>query len=245
MTDHQEGASERKGLLAQLCGDDESLYAVLRSYLYYRPQEAVSGKDLAVLIEEAERSGDFRQAIDKVIFEGSQNPHERQRYIERMGDITSRAIGATQETKAATEQAGLADRAASLTRRIEDYRLMLKRADDVLSVATDYYRERLLVAEESLRRVAREDETRRLAHEEQEIEKQEKLDRIARKQERRKMSRSEKRDARKRESSERSAAQDRREKRAADRVDAEAEGRRVDEAEAQAREERQKERSRD
>jgi hypothetical protein len=242
MREQEEDAGDQPSLLEQLCGADEPLYAVLSSYLYYRPQDAVSKKDVSVLIEEAERGGDFRLAIDKAIFEGTQNPEERDRYIELVQDLASRAARAAEDAKAAQEQAGLADRAASLGKKIENYRFMAERAGDILAVATDYYSERLLESGESVRRVARQDESRRLANEEREIEKQEKADRAARRRERKKMSRSERRAARKQEKIERLAAEDRRKKRAAKRADAETEGRRVEEAEATAREERRRER---
>lgn len=238
----QEQAGDQRSLLEQLCGDDTSLYEVARSYLYFRPQDAISKKDLTVLIEEAEQGGDFRLAIDKAIFEGSQNPEEKDRYVEKMRDVASRAMRAAEEAKERTE---LADRAESLGRKAEEYRFMVERAGDLLAVAADYYSERLLELEESGRRTARQNKSRRLSDEEREIEKQEKAGRAARRRERKKMSRAEKRAAKKKEKIERAAAEDRRKERAAKRVDAEEEERRIEASEASAREERRRERNGD
>jgi len=242
MQEHEQNADGQQSLLEQLCGADKPLYSVLSTYLYFRPQDAVSRKDLAALIEEGERSGDFRPAVDKVIFEGSRNPEQRDGYIERVRDVASRAVRAAETSKAERERAGLEERADSFGKKIEDYRFMAERAGDILDVAAEYYSERLLESDESARRLARQDESRRLVTEEREIEKREETARTTRRQERKKMSRKDRREARKLEKVERVAAEDRRKDREAKRADAEAEGRRVEESEEKAREERRDER---
>ena len=42
--------------------------------MYVDPLAALSKKDLDILTEEAEESGEFRPAVDKAIFEAAQNP---------------------------------------------------------------------------------------------------------------------------------------------------------------------------
>ena len=59
----------------------QKYYHCLNSSLYMRPLEAISKKDLDILTEEAEKSGDFGPALDKAIFEAAQNPGEKGRYI--------------------------------------------------------------------------------------------------------------------------------------------------------------------
>jgi len=72
---------KEESLLTELCGDDSKLYDFLSNYLCLHPLEAISKKDLDILTEEAEESGNFMPAVDKAIFEAAQNPGERERYI--------------------------------------------------------------------------------------------------------------------------------------------------------------------
>ncbi|UCG66281.1 MAG: hypothetical protein JSW12_04430, partial [Deltaproteobacteria bacterium] len=51
---------KEESLLKELCGDDAKLYDFLSRYLYENPLAAISKKDLDILTEEAEKSGDFR-----------------------------------------------------------------------------------------------------------------------------------------------------------------------------------------
>jgi len=74
----KEEEKKEESLLKELCGDDAKLYDVLSYYMYERPLEAISKKDLDILPEEAEKSGNFRAAVDKAIFEAAQNPGERE-----------------------------------------------------------------------------------------------------------------------------------------------------------------------
>jgi hypothetical protein len=54
---------KEEGLLKELCGDDAKLYNFLSNYLYLNPLVAISKKDLDILTEEAEKSGNFRSAM--------------------------------------------------------------------------------------------------------------------------------------------------------------------------------------
>ena len=232
-------------LLEELCGADAPLYSFLRSYLYHNPLTAVSKKDLATLVEEAEESGDFRRALDKAIFEGTQNPDERQRHVEVIRSLAEKAADAAEQAKRALEEEGVTERAASLGRRIEDYRFMRERAGDILAVASVYYGERRLEREQSARREERKEERKQSEREERAIEKREKGERASKRKERRKMSRSERREAKRRERAEDKASEDRRKVREEKRSDAEEEEQRIEESEETARDERRKKRRQD
>src|SRR5512139_1192550 len=109
---------KEESLLKELCGDDAKLYYFLSNYLCEDPLAAISKKDLDILTEEAEKSGDFRPAVDKVIFEAAQNPGERERYIKVIQNLASKTIHATEQEKEKVEKEGLTAYAASLGRRI-------------------------------------------------------------------------------------------------------------------------------
>jgi len=240
----QADEERQQTLLEELCGADRPLYAVLSMYLYHTPLAAISKKDLDVLIEEAEASGDFRSAIDKAIFEGTQNPGERERYVELIRNLASRAMHVAEQAKDEREKGGLVERAASLGRKIEDYRVMSERTADILTVASEYYSERLLESEESVRRGARQDERRQSESEERAIGEREEGKRAARRRERRKMGRGERREAKRQAKIEDAAARDRRRAREEKRAEAEERERRIDEMEKAARDARKKERTR-
>jgi hypothetical protein len=63
---------KEESLLKELCGDDAKLYDFLIYYMYEKPLAAISKKNLDILTEEAEKSGNFRSAVDKAIFEAAQ-----------------------------------------------------------------------------------------------------------------------------------------------------------------------------
>src|SRR4030066_646150 len=86
---------KEESLLKELCGNDAKLYHCLSSYMYLHPLEAISKKDLDILTEEAEKSGDFGPAVDKAIFEAAQNPGERERYIKVIQNLASKTMHAT------------------------------------------------------------------------------------------------------------------------------------------------------
>jgi len=183
----KEEKKEEKGesLLKELCGDDAKLYDFLSYYVYINPLTAISQKDLDILTEEAEKSGNFRPAVDKAIFEATQNPGERERYIKVIQNLASKTIHATEEKKEKVEKEGLADRAASLGRGIENQKFLSERAEDIINVASKYYNEKLVELGENVRRKERGEERRKAESEESRIGELEKAGREARKKERR------------------------------------------------------------
>src|SRR5512143_2289048 len=98
---------KEESLLKELCGDDAKLYDFLSYFMYLNPLEAISKKDLDILAEEAERSGNFRPAVDKAIFEAAQNLGERERYIKVIQNLASKTITATEQEKERAEKGGL------------------------------------------------------------------------------------------------------------------------------------------
>ena len=225
-------------LMRELCGDDPKLYDFLNSYLCVNPLTAISKKDLDILTEEGEKSGDFRPAVDKAIFEGAQNPGERERYIKVIQNLALKTIHATEQEIEKVEKEGLTDRAASLGRRIDNQKFMSERAEDIIIVASKFYDERLVVLGEKARREERRGERAQAEAEEWRIRETEEAGREARKIERRKMGREERREAEEQDKRDELAAEERREARAK----AEIEEQRIEEMEKAGREARKKER---
>jgi hypothetical protein len=233
---------KEESLLKELCGDDAQLYDFLSSYMYMRPLEAISKKDLAILTEEGEKGGNFGPAVDKAIFEAAQNPGERGRYIEVIQNLASKTIHATEQEKEKVEKEGLTDYAASLGRRIENQKFMRERPEDIINVASKFYNEKLLELGENVRREARGKERTKAELEERKTGELEKTGREARKKERKEMGRKEKREAEKQDKREELAAEERKEARGEERKEAEREERRTEELEKVGREARKKER---
>lgn len=230
-------------LLKGLCGADVELYAVLSRHLYETPLEAISKKGLDILTDEAEVSGNFIPAVDKAIFEGSQNPGERERYSKAIQDLASKTIHATEQEMEKHEKAGLADRAASLGKRIEDQKFMSERVEDILNVASRFYNEKLVEREEDGQRKARTLGRKQAERDEKKIGELEKKGRETRRGERRRMGREEKREAKKQDIREALEAEERKEAREEARREAEGEERRIGEREETEREARRNERS--
>ena len=233
---------KEESLLKELCGDDAKLYDFLSYYMYENPLAAISKKDLDILTEEAEKSGNFRPAVDKAIFEAAQNPGERERYIKVIQNLASKTIHATEQEKEKVEKEGLTDRAASLGRRIENQKFMSERAEDIINVASKFYNEKLVELGENVRREARGKERNKAETEERRTGELEKAGREARKKEKRQMGREEKREAEKQDKTEERAAEERREVRREQRKEAETEESRTGELEKAGREARKKER---
>jgi len=238
----KEEKKEEKSLLKELCGDDAKLYDFLSSYLYLNPLVGISEKDLDILTEEAGKSGNFRPALDKAIFEGTKNPGERERYIEVIQNLALKAIHAMEQEKEKVEKEGLTDQAASLGRRIQNHKFMSERTKDIINVASKFYNEQLLELGEDARREARAEERKEAEREEGRIVELERAEREARKEERGKMGREEKREAEKQDKREELAAEGRKEARAEERKEAEREEERIVELESAEREARKKER---
>jgi hypothetical protein len=233
---------KEESLLKELCGDDAKLYDFLSNYLCEDPLAAISKKDLDILTEEAEKSGDFRPAVDKAIFEAAQNPGERERYIKVIQNLASKTIHATEQEKEKVEKEGLTDRAADLGRRIENQKFMSERPEDIINVASKFYNEKLVELGENVRREAIREERREAEREEWRIGELEKAGREARKKERREMGRAERREAKKQDTREELAAKERKEAREEERREAEREERKTGELEKAGREARKKER---
>jgi len=235
---------KEESLLKELCGDDAQLYDLLSNYLYENPLAAVSKEDLDILTGEAEKTGNFRPAVDKAIFEATQNPAERERYIRVIQNLASKTMHATEQEKEKVEKEGLTDRAVSLGRRIENQKVMSERTEDIINVASKFYNEKLVELEESVRREARGKERRGAETEERRAEELEKAGREARKKERGGMGRKEKREAEKQDKREELAAEERKEARGEERREAEREESRTEDLEKAGREARKKERRR-
>jgi len=230
-------------LLKELCGADADLYAVLSRHLYETPLAAIPERELEVLTKEGEESGNFGPAMDKAIFEGSQKPGERERYIEVIQNLASKTVHAAEQEKEARAKEGLTDSAASLGSKIEHQRLLRERAGDILDVASKFYNEKLLEREEDVNRRAREQQRKTTEREDKRIEEREQAARAAGRRERRKMGRAEKREAKERQRQEDQAAEERKGAREHQRQAAEEEESRIAELEETAREARKEGRS--
>jgi hypothetical protein len=240
----EEPKEEKKeeSLLKEICGDDANLYGCLSHYLFENPLTAISQKDLDVLIEEAEKSGDFGPAVDKAIFEGAQNPGEKERYIKVIQNLASKIIQATEQEKEKAAKAGLTERAADLDRRIEKEKVISERTDDVLKVASVFYKEKLVELGEDAKREEREKERKRVESDEWRKGQIEEAEREARKKEISKMRGEEKREAEKQYRREGQESAERKEARAEEKIEAQREEGRLEEQEEAGREARRKER---
>ena len=235
---------EEEGLLKELCGDDVKLYTFLSNYLLLDPLSGLSNKDLDILTEDAVKSGDFRPAIDKAIFEATQNPEERERYIKVIQNLASKTIHATEQEKEKAEKEGLTDRADSLKKRIENQKFISERTEDIINIASKFYNERLLSLGEDERRAARVLERQRIDSEEWMLEEQEKAKREARKKEKGMMGKEERREAEEQDKREELAAEERKAARAEEMREAEREERKIEEREKADQEAREEERRR-
>jgi len=233
---------KEESLLKELCGDDAKLYDFLSYYMYENPLAAISKKDLDILTEEAEKSGNFRPAVDKAIFEAAQNPGERERYLKVIQNLASKTIPAMEQEKEKVEKEGLTDRAASLGRGIEHQKFMSERTEDIIDVASKFYNEKLVELGENVRREERREERKETEREELRTGELGKAGREARKKGRREMGREEKREAKKQDKREELAAEERKEARGEKRKEAEREELRTGELEKAGREARKKER---
>jgi transcriptional antiterminator Rof (Rho-off) len=80
----------------------------------------------------------------------------------------------TEKAKEGVEKNGLTDQAASLERRIKNYKFVGERIEDVLNVASQFYNELLVTLGETERYEARGEERREAESEETRIEEKEK-----------------------------------------------------------------------
>ena len=240
----EEHKEEKKdvSLLEEVCRDDTELRDCLSSYLFLNPIGAISKKDIDTLMEEGEKSGDFRPAVDKAIFEGSQSPAEREKYIKVIQNLARKTIDMTEKEIRKVENEGLNDRAASLRKVIKNQEFMNARAGDILNTASKFYNETLIEQEEKAGKEERAVKRTTAQAEEWRAEQDEKKRREAAKKELREMGRQERADAEKQETKEEVAAQERQEARKRERIEAEKEEGVIDEREKEEREARKKER---
>jgi len=238
----EEKKEKEVSLLKELCGDDSKLYDFLSNFLYLNPLAAIPKKDLDILTEEAGKSGNYRPAVDKAIFEAAQNPGEKERYIKVIQNLASKTIQIQEQKKDKIEKEGLTDQAAFLGRRIENEKFMSERTEDIINIASKFYNEILLELGETVRREAREEVRRGAEWEERRTEELEKAGREARKEEKRGMERKDKREAKKQDKREEVAAKERKEARGEEKKEGEREERRIEELEKAGREARKKER---
>ena len=196
---------KEEDLLKELCGNDAKLYDLLSRTLYTDPIAAISKKDLAILIEETEKSikdEDYEDALRryqlvvyKAIFEATQNPGEKGRYIKVIQDLASKAAKVTEKVKEKAEKEGLAARALSLEGRIQNYEFLSERIEDVIKIASLFYNERLEVLGVKERREVRR-EAREVTEREAQREQHEKTERQAvRREERKGMGKKERKEA--------------------------------------------------
>ena len=160
--DKQEVATEEvkeANLLQTLCGNESELYNFASGHLCVNPMTAISTKSLEVLMDEAEKTGDYRPALD------------------------TKTITTTEKEKAEVEKQGLTDRAAFLQKRIESQKLIQNRTADIMNIATRYYQERLLELGEDAKRAERIAERKETEGVELRAEQEKQAQREARKRE--------------------------------------------------------------
>ena len=236
-------SNEKQGnLLKDLCGSDSRLCDFLSGSLFENPLEAISGKDLDILTAEGDKSGNFRPAVDKAIFESAQKPAEKERYVEIIKNLASKSIRATEQERDRVAKQGLTSRVASLGTRIENHRFMGERAEDIIKIASKFYSERLLELGENARRDARALERRTAEWEGRKADIAEQERREARGRDAKGMGAAERKEAEKQGKVEDLAAKERKAAREQEITKGQTEERRIDDQEKAAREARGKDR---
>ena len=164
-----EKEEKEEDLLKEQCGDDAELYAFLCHTLYVDPTTAISKKDLAILIDDAEESAthenygnafrNYQRAVNKAIFEATQNPGEKGRYIKLIQDLLPKTVEVIEKLKEKAEKDGLAERAHYLDKEIGNYEFLSSRIEDVIRVSSLYYNDRLEKLGEMKKKAAAERES--------------------------------------------------------------------------------------
>jgi hypothetical protein len=247
-----EKEEKEKDLLKELCGNDTKLYAFLCHTLYVDPIAAISKRDLAILIEEAEKSfkdenyGDafrkYQPVMYKAIFETTQNPGEKDRYIKVIQDLASKTAKVTEKVKEKAEKEGLVARARYLEEEIKNYEFLSERIEDVIKTASLFYNERLEELGAKERQEVRRE--KRIATErDEEREKRDEMERqAARRKERKGMGKEERKEAETEEKRIELGEKEKGEARRKEREEAETEEKRIEEREKERREVGRKER---
>lgn len=241
---------KEEDLLKKLCGNDTKLYDLLSQSLYLDPKASISKTDLKILVEEAEKCvgvedyrgamAKYRTALDKSIFEATQNPGEADRYIKIIQEVAAKNAKVIEKAKEQGAKEGFAS--PSLEGRIRYYESMSERSEDVVRIASLYYNEILEESGASARALGREvrREKRRDAEREEErkeIEAKEKREAI-----RKGMGRGERKEAEREDKEIEKKEQERGEARRKEGIEAEREENRVEEREKERREAKRKER---
>jgi hypothetical protein len=243
---------KEEDLLKELCGNETKLYDLLSRTLYADPIAAISKRDLAILIEEAETSikdenyedalRKYQLAVDKAIFEATQNPGEKSRYIKVIQDLASKTAKVTEKVKEKAEKEGLAARARSLEGQIQNYEFLSERIEDVIKIASLFYNERLEELGAKGRREVRREESEVTLRETQREQRGEIERQAARKEERKGMGKEERKEAETEEKKLELEEKEKREARRKEREEAETEETRIELEEKEKREARRKER---
>ena len=239
-------------LLVALCGNDVEMYRLLTRHLYIDPAVATLKNDLGILTEQAEKSineGNLQEAmdryqlaVDKALFDATQNPGEKDRYVAVIKDLASKTTDVTKKLKEELEKEGLVGYASSLEGRIGDYRFMTERIDDVIKTASLFYNERLEELKAGEMREAKEKERHKAAREEEKQEEKEKEASKERREERKQMGRDERREAKRKDKKEEKREKEKRETRKEEREATEIEEDKKQREEDEKREARRKER---
>lgn len=240
---------KEEDLLKKLCGDDTKLYDLLSQSLYLDPKASISKTDLKIIVEEAEKSvGDedyreamakYRKALDKAIFEATQNPGEMGRYIKVIQDLASKNAKVIEKAKEKGEKEGFVS--PSLEGRIRYYESMSEKSEDVIRIASLYYNEILEKSEASARALGREARKEKRRDFEIEEEREEMKAKETREAGRKEMGRGERKEAEKEDKEIEKKEQERREARRKEGIEAEREENRIEEEEEERRKARSKE----
>jgi hypothetical protein len=240
---------KKESWLKELCGNDAKLYDLLSLNLYLNPKAAISKTDLKILVEEAEknvRDEDYQEAmqkyitaLDKAIFEATQNQGEMSRYIKVIQDLTSKTAKVTEKAEEKREKEGYSS--PSLEGRIKNYEFMSERIEDVIRIASLFYNEKLEELGAIEGREARRGKRREAEREEERGEKKAKEGRETRRDERKEMGRGERKKAEREDKGEEKKEKDRVEARRKEGIEAEREENRIEEREKERRKLRRKE----
>lgn len=239
-------------LLKALCGNDEELCRLLSRHLYVNPTVAAFKSDLGILTDDAEKctnEGNYREAmekyqvaLDRAIFDATQNPGDQDRYVEVIKDLALKTTNVTEKLKKELEKEGLVGYASSLEGRIKDYRFMNERIEDVIKTASLFYSERLDELKAGEMRETREKGRYEARREEEREEEKESETAKKRLEERKKMGRGERKEAERGDRVKGQIEKEKREARRKEREETEVEENKKQREEDEKREARRKER---
>lgn len=233
---------KKVSLLEQLCGEDTELREFLSHYLFENPLMAVSTKNLDVLISEGEASGKFGPALDKALFEGSQNLLEKEKYIGILNSLGLKIIQAIEQEITSAQRQNLTDRVSTLEKRKGYHHYLVDNAGKVLDIAAHFYGEKLVNLEEGDRRELRDQERKKLENDEWKIAMEERAKQDSLRQAMKHMGKEERRQAELALEKEEQAAEARKQARLEGRQETAREEQRIGETESAAREARKTER---